>query len=126
MAPLVTDTPAPRPPAYDEPQRDWPQGPPFEDYLDYGRGRYRQPHRGAAVLVLGILSLVICGPLGIAAWVMGSSDLAAMRRGEMDPSGEGTTRAGQICGIIATVFMIVAACVYGMIIVAAGAGGAFR
>jgi hypothetical protein len=39
---------------------------------------YLQPHRGTAVLVLGILSRVVCAPSGIAAWVMGSNDLAAM------------------------------------------------
>jgi hypothetical protein len=38
---------------------------------------------------------------------MGSTDLAAMRRGEMDRSGEGTTRAGMIVGIIGTIGWIV-------------------
>ncbi|MCP4894736.1 MAG: DUF4190 domain-containing protein, partial [Actinomycetales bacterium] len=31
------------------------------------------PDRSSIVLVLGVLSLVICAPLGIAAWVMGAS-----------------------------------------------------
>lgn len=62
-----------------------------------------QPHRGAIVLVLGILSLIVCAPLGIAAWIMGKGDMAKMDAGAMDPSGRGLTQAGTICGIIGTV-----------------------
>jgi hypothetical protein len=67
------------------------------------------PHRGAAVLTLGILALVglvICIPsliLGPIAWVMGSNDLVLIRSGRMDRSGEGLTTSGQTCGIIATI-----------------------
>ena len=67
------------------------------------RGRL-EPHRGTAVLVLGIVSLVILpfifGPI---AWVMGNNDLRAIRAGRMDPEGEGLTNAGRICGIIGTI-----------------------
>jgi len=66
-----------------------------------------KPHRASTVLVLGILGLVVCNVLGVIAWVMGNSDLAEMRAGTMDPSGYGTTNAGRICGIIATVLMII-------------------
>lgn len=59
-----------------------------------------RPHRGVLILIFGILGIVACFPLGIAAWVMGNSDLKAMQRGEMDRTGEGTTQAGKICGII--------------------------
>ena len=65
-----------------------------------------KPHRGTLILVLGILGLVICGPLGIAAWIMGSTDLKEMDAGAMDPAGRGQTQAGKICGIIATVLLI--------------------
>jgi hypothetical protein len=58
------------------------------------------PHRGALILVLGILGLVICQPVGIAAWVMGKNDLAEMDAGRMDPDGRGLTQAGKICGIV--------------------------
>jgi hypothetical protein len=76
------------------------------------------------ILVFGIISLVVCAPFGIAAWVMGNNDLAAMRRGEMDPSGEGTTQAGRICGMIATILMIVGCVGYGLLVVLmVGAGG---
>src|SRR5262249_43577595 len=88
-----------------------------DDYDDreaprYGRGPRRDflPHRGSAVLTLGILSLIPCVisgvVLGIIAWVMGQSDLQEMRAGRMDPEGEGITSAGRICGIIGT-------CLYG-------------
>jgi hypothetical protein len=73
-----------------------------------------KPHRGTLILVLGILSLVVCGPLGIAAWVMGSGDLKEMDAGTMDPSGRGITQAGKICGIIGTILLIVALIVFGI------------
>ncbi|GJQ20857.1 MAG: hypothetical protein HBSIN02_12120 [Bacteroidia bacterium] len=60
--------------------------------------------RGALILVLGILSLVMFGLLtGIPAWVMGHTDLRRMREGTMDRTDEGITRAGMILGIIGTV-----------------------
>ncbi len=63
-----------------------------------------RPHRGVLILVLGILGIVLtCVPLGIVAWVMGSGDLAAMDRGEIDPSGRSLTQAGKVCGIISVV-----------------------
>ena len=60
----------------------------------------------AARLVLGILGLVSCIPLGIAAWVMGNNDLAAIARGRMDPEGEGLTRAGKICGMVSVGLLV--------------------
>lgn len=64
-----------------------------------------KPHRATTILVLGVLSLVLCAPLGIAAWLMGRGDLKAMDAGEMDPSGRSNTNAGRICGLIATVLL---------------------
>lgn len=61
------------------------------------------PHRAPVILALGIVALVIIclAPfVGTMAWVMGNSDLAAMRDGRMDRLGEGMTRAGRICGIV--------------------------
>ncbi|MHC4693548.1 MAG: hypothetical protein ACYS67_12470 [Planctomycetota bacterium] len=79
------------------------------------------PHRGTAILVLGIVGLVIglfgsfcCGIFaiagcicGIIAWVMGNKDLKEMSAGRMDPSGRGITQAGKICGIISVILAIV-------------------
>jgi len=67
-----------------------------------------KPHRGTLILILGILGLVVCGPCGIAAWIMGSGDLKEIDAGTMDPTGRSTTNAGRICGIIATILMILA------------------
>ena len=66
-----------------------------------------KPHRGGAVLALGIIGLVVCFICGIFAWVMGNKDLREMDAGIMDPSGRGTTKAGKICGMISVILAIV-------------------
>ena len=73
-----------------------------------GLTTYTRPHRGALLLILGIVSILCCNLLGIAPWVMANSDLAAMDRGEIDPSGRGLTQAGRVLGIIAIVLMVLA------------------
>jgi hypothetical protein len=70
--------------------------------------RSLQAHRGAVILVLGILSLTACVPLGIAAWTLGDLDLRAMDQGRMDPAGRDLTQAGRICGIVGTVLFALA------------------
>jgi hypothetical protein len=78
-------------------------------------GGYRrdwEPHRGTLVLVLGILSIALfffplAILLGIAAWIMGHSDLRKMRQNQMDPVGKGSTEAGWICGIIGTILGLI-------------------
>lgn len=67
---------------------------------------HQKPHRGALILTLGILGVLCCGPLGIAAWVMGNTDLKEIREDRMDPSGRGLTQAGMIVGIVATIFLV--------------------
>ncbi len=60
--------------------------------------------RGALILVLGILGLVMFGLItGIPAWVMGHTDLRRMREGKMESTDEGLTRAGMILGMIGTI-----------------------
>ncbi len=68
---------------------------------------YAKPHRGTLILIFGILSWFVCVLFGIAAWVMGNNDLAEMRQGIMDRSGEGLTTAGRILGMISTIIAIV-------------------
>jgi len=82
-----------------------------------------KPHRGTMILVLGILGLVVCSPLAIVAWVMGSGDLKEIDAGTMDPSGRSSTNAGKICGIIGTILMIVGL-VIGVLIFMLGMVGA--
>ena len=65
-----------------------------------------KPHRGVIILVFGILGFVVCPFFGIAAWVMGDTDLAEIRSGRMDPAGRDLTKAGRICGMVATGFLI--------------------
>jgi hypothetical protein len=82
-----------------------------------------KPHRGTLILVLGILALVACGLLGPIAWIMGNNDLKEMRSGQMDPTGEGMTNGGRICGMIATILFVVGLCISGIAIMAmVGAG----
>lgn len=61
-----------------------------------------KPHRAALILVFGILGFVVCPFFGVAAWVMGNTDLKEMAAGRMDATGKDLTKAGRICGIIAT------------------------
>ncbi|MCW5551728.1 MAG: DUF4190 domain-containing protein [Verrucomicrobiae bacterium] len=76
-----------------------------------------KPHRGTLILVLGILSLVICGFLGIPAWIMGKNDLLEMDAGQMDPAGRSLTNAGRICGIIGCVLLVLGVVIAGLIFV---------
>jgi hypothetical protein len=92
-----------------------------DDDDPWARRRYLTPHRGATVLTVGILGIVVsllCCPvglvMGIIAVCQGSNDLAAMNRGDMDPSGRGSTLAGLICGVI-TIILAVLVLVVSMI-----------
>ncbi len=85
---------------------------PEERASSSGRRTKLAPHRGTMVLTLGICSFggVVLFPLawagivcGILAWVFGHKDLARIKNREMDPEGEGPTKAGMICGMIATI-----------------------
>lgn len=59
--------------------------------------------RGGTILALGILGLVCCPPVGIAAWVMGAGDLQKIERGQIDPEARPMTQVGMVLGIIAVV-----------------------
>jgi len=76
-----------------------------DDYDDrWDDRRYLAPHRGIAVLLLGIFGLKLtCGLLGIVAFFMGRHDLREMDAGRMDPSGRGLTLVGYVFGIISIV-----------------------
>jgi hypothetical protein len=57
-----------------------------------------RPHRGDLVLNLSILSLYFF-PLGIAAWFLGSRDLALINAGAMDPAGRGTIHCARFIAV---------------------------
>jgi hypothetical protein len=101
--------------------------------------RYPQGDRSGMVLALGIISVVFVliscvaaaviyvvpiGVIGlgtgIAAWILGRKDLAAIANGERDPNGQGLTNAGMICGIIGTIIngLIVLLQCLGIVVVA--------
>ena len=88
-----------------------------------GRSLRQEPHRGGAILALGIIGLVVCQICSIIAWVMANTDLPKMRDGRMDPEGEGLTSAGKILGIIGVV-MIIASIGIVILILVLGAGTA--
>jgi hypothetical protein len=121
--------------AWDEPPRDARSRRRFDDDSGYDSGydngiglrRSTMPHRGAAVLTLGILSIVVCGPiLGPIAWVMGHADLKQIRAGYMDPTGEGMTQAGMIIGMVMTILSAVVITFYCFIFMVMGAAHGFR
>jgi hypothetical protein len=101
----------------------------YDDIRDRRRGRNRYPpHRGGIVLALGLVALVggmslylplLLGPV---AWALGSWDLRAMREGNMDPDGISMTQAGQVCGIVATVMLVIGVFCVGFFLFA-GFGG---
>jgi hypothetical protein len=101
----------------DQQDQQYPQDPQYQQeqqYQQYGQPRqsqpmYLAPHRGGLILAFGILGLVVCAFFGIAAWVMGNSDIREMDAGRMDPSGRDLTQAGRICGIVATALLILGA-----------------
>ena len=80
------------------------------------------------ILVLGILSLVVCGVLGPFAWSMGNKAQAEMRANAgVTYSNEGMITAGRICGMVASGFLAIGALIFvGFILLAlvgAAAGG---
>jgi hypothetical protein len=76
-----------------------------------------QPHpQGTTILVLGILSIVICGILGPIAWIMGNNALAEIDRNPAAYSNRSTVNAGRICGIIGTVFLVLGIVFYILLI----------
>ncbi len=72
-----------------------------------GRDRDYAPHRGGMILAFGILAFfvlpIVFGPM---AWIMGNADMAEIRAGRMDPSGEGMVQTGRVLGIISTLISI--------------------
>ncbi len=75
-------------------------------------------------MALGILGLVVCFICGIIAWIMGNNDLKEMAAGTMDPSGQGLTQAGRICGMVSVIIPIVVICLWLLMAIFIGAGAA--
>lgn len=85
-----------------------------------------KPHRGGAILALGIIGICTsCFILGIIAWVMGSGDLKEMDTGRRDREGYSLTKAGMICGIISVVLAILGMFWFIFVVGISGMLGAF-
>jgi len=80
-----------------EPGRDLTRSSEQMDPSDY------QADRSGLILFLGILSLFLCGPVGLAAWIMAGSDLRKIRKGLLSPEKAGVLKVGRALGIIGTV-----------------------
>jgi hypothetical protein len=92
--------------------------------LETSHALKHQPHRGALILLLGIMGVLTTCPIpSIMAWVMGSHDLGEMQAARMDPSGERMTNAGRLLGLIFSMVYIVAAVIgmFALVMVAARA-----
>ena len=76
-----------------------------------------KPHRGSVILAFGILGFAVCGLFGVAAWVMGNSDLQEMDRGYMDPTGRDLTNTGRILGMVCTGLMVTTLILVGFFVV---------
>ena len=61
---------------------------------------------------------------GPVAWVMGNADIKEIDVGDMDPAGRGSTNAGRICGMIASILMIVGVVFVVIAMVLGGLGAA--
>ena len=80
--------------------------PPFQTQQQYNP--YQAQGRGVLILTLGILSLIILGPiLGIPAWVMGKGDLKKIQDGTISENAKSSTKTGMILGIIGTCWVLV-------------------
>jgi hypothetical protein len=103
-------------PAGDSPENPYLAGAGGQAAHQVGGFETTLPHRGGTVLTLGILGIVgaavfaFCFPLLVVnlfltlpAWLMGQSDLRAMKAGAMNREGRGMTLAGFILGIFGTV-----------------------
>jgi hypothetical protein len=82
-------------PGADSPHRDQALSP-LEEETD----------RSGFILFLGIISLFLCGPLGVIAWVMAGSDLRKIRNGRLSSRKAGVLRVGRALGITGTAIFV--------------------
>ena len=68
---------------------------------------YPETSQATTILVMGILGILCCGPLAIAAWIMGNTEVQAIDAGRRDPANRSTANAGRIVGIVGTVLFAI-------------------
>ena len=97
---------------------------PYGQQPPYG-GQSAPTHGSATTaLVLGILSFVVCGLLGIPAYIIGKRAEREVRASQGTLSVEGLAKAGWILGLIAMILMVLALVLVGGLL-ALGAAGTF-
>lgn len=86
-----------------------PYAPPSAGAYSWPMGgyRYREQHRGGAILTMSIVGILLCQFISIAAFIMAIIDLGKMSKGTMDPSGRGLTIAGLVISSISLLLFVV-------------------
>ncbi len=69
-------------------------------------GYYTEESQATTALILSIVGVLCCGPLGIAGIVMGNNEKKAIDEGRRDPANRGKAQAAFIVGIIAVAFTV--------------------
>jgi len=116
---------------YNPPQPPPPPPPPAPNY---GQQGYRAPNtdpnastNSILALVFGIVAYLVCPFIcGIVAWIIGSSELNKIKRGESSEAGRGFATAGMWLGIVNVILSVLAILAYIVIfvlILAAGTTG---
>jgi hypothetical protein len=62
--------------------------------------------KAIVILVLGIFGVVCCPVTAPIAWVLGQSELAAVRRGAAPAANEALAQIGMVLGILGTVLFV--------------------
>ncbi len=62
--------------------------------------------KAIVILVLGIFGIVCCPVTAPIAWVLGQSELAAVRRGAAPAANEALAQIGMVLGILGTVLFV--------------------
>lgn len=85
-----------------------PPPPPPPGAAPYGYRPTAEHPNGTTILVLGILSLVVCGLLGPVAWSMGNNAVREMNANQaVEYRNRGNVTAGRVCGIIGSVLLAI-------------------
>ena len=86
---------------------DYGTPPPPPPIADGGMGGGAVDHpKGITILVLGILSVLCCSPLGIAAFLMGNNALKEIDAAPGRYSNRQLVQIGRILGIVGMVFLV--------------------
>ena len=120
--PAYGQPPADQPPTYGQPpaygQQPYGQAPAYGGYPGYAPGAYPKNSLGVWSLVLGIASIVLCGPFsGIPAIIIGNNAKRAVAAGEADNASLAT--GGVVTGWIGTILFVVGVAFVLLLVIAA-------